>query len=175
MNVVTSHAPVGVKRIGSRSLLRLLLLLLFVSCATDGRQPQSAGPSVSPDPPAADQTLLFFYTQRRDSLRNEPTIHVDDTKVFTFHGDAHSWCYVKPGFHRVSAIWDPYRSGLNMQKQFIFTPGATIYLRLTTDTSGNGRNRITTIQMHPMDPVIAKLDTERSTYTAPLVTKVDSP
>ena len=174
MNIATSQAPAFVKIICARSL-RALLLATFSSCATNGPQRQPAGHTAWPDPPPEGQTLLFFYTQRRDPLRSQPTIHVDDVKVFSLPGDAYSWCYVKTGFHAVRATWEPYRPGLNMQTRYLFTPGATIYLRLTTNVSGRGRVRTVTGEMHPMDPVIAKLDTERSTYTAPLVTKVDSP
>src|SRR5688572_6441571 len=154
-------------------LLGLLLAAMLSGCATDGTQRKSQGVTAWPNPPAEGESLLFFYTQRRDKLRNQPTIYVDDQKVFTLRSDAYSWCYLKPGFHTVSATWEPYRPELDLRNRFIFTPGATIYIRLITTLSARGT--MTLAYMSNTDSVMAKLGAERSTYTPPLMSKVGLP
>ena len=158
-----------------RSLALLLLVAIMAGCGTSGTQRPAQVAAAWPEPPSEGQSLLLFYTQRRDNLRNQPTIYVDEVKVFTLPSDAYSWCYVKPGFHYVSARWEPSRPALNMRTRYLFASGATIYLRLTTDGPRPGSPGLVFAQMHPMNGVVAKMDAERTTYKAPSVTKVGLP
>jgi hypothetical protein len=172
----TSRSPLFLKTICFRSFLGLLLVATLGGCSTSGTQRQPQGLSAWPEPPSEGQSLLFFHAQRRDQLPNHPAVYVDDQKVFTLRSDAYSWCYVKPGFHTVKAEWEPYRPELNLERRFLFTPGATIYLRLVVTMSGKASTgRLTTAEMPTMDSVMAKLGAERSTYTPPTVMKVGLP
>src|SRR6185503_4626550 len=108
------------------------------------------------------------YTQRFESLKENPTLNINGESIAALPADSYTWCYVKAGRHVVRALWPDRYAGVNIHLKLEFAAGDRVFLRLIT--RGDQIPGIVKNVFGQIDPVAegtARYGVENATYRKP--------
>lgn len=145
--------------------LLLMAALLLGACATD--QPQNSGNKPFPRPPSAGQALVFFYIERYDPVKSQPTLYIDGDPIVELPGNSYSWVYVKPGLHAVRTMWGHRDAGMNAHIMHEFKAGESAFLKCDTTALHFGPFYNVSGEVRSVSPETAYRGIQNATYRRP--------
>jgi hypothetical protein len=111
----------------------LLLLTLFVGCATLARAPKYSESKVSEPKPG--YAVLYIFREDAAPTAFGATIYIDDREVGTLNQGCFTWIYAKPGSRRMMAVWSVLAGQVDAYLKLDIAESKTYYVEVSGEIS----------------------------------------